>query len=183
LVSLSASLHAEVEREVAAAVGIDTEIGNGVIIRPNGHLLSPGARRPAMATRLAALRSIAASFLVLLLLKLIDLLPLLVDLGLLSVDLRLGLRVLVLLILHLVANRVSGHAAEGAADCRAGAGRAHRRANYCARTRPDSGSSQGTFFTGAERRAGASAQRDSAGHHEQRPERYRHYQRADDRNT
>src|SRR5580704_3360854 len=87
----------------------------------------------------------------LLLLKFLDLTPLLLDLLLLRLDLLLGLLIGGLVILHFVANRVTGPATERSADCRARGRctycRADDRTAHCA----DARAAQGSLLTRRER--------------------------------
>jgi hypothetical protein len=100
-------------------------------------------------------------------LQLLNLLLLIFDLPLLIVDLRLGLRLLILPILHLVADCVSAQCPDTAADCRARERIADRGADNRARRRADAGSDEGAFLTSREGFSRASHRHHERNRHEQ----------------
>src|SRR5271154_4725498 len=100
-------------------------------------------------------------------LQLLNLLLLILNLPLLIVDLRLSLSLLILPILHLVADCVSAQCADTAADCRARERVADRRADNRARCRADAGSDEGAFLTSREGLSRASHRHHERNRHEQ----------------
>jgi hypothetical protein len=93
-------------------------------------------------------------------LELLDLPTLAFDLSLLGRQLRLGLRLLCILILQVVADGEAASGPDGAADRGAGAGRANRGADYGAGTGTYQSSNAGTFFTSSQRLTRASYRSD-----------------------
>jgi hypothetical protein len=100
-------------------------------------------------------------------LQLLNLLLLILDLPLLIVDLRLGLSLLILPILHLVADCISAQRADTAADCRACERIPNRSADNRARRRADAGSDEGAFLTSREGFSRASHRHHERNRHEQ----------------
>jgi hypothetical protein len=99
-------------------------------------------------------------------LQLLNLLLLILNLPLLIVDLRLSLSLLILAILHLVADCVSAQRTDTASDCRARERVADRGAYDCARCRTDAGSDKGAFLTSREGLSRASHRHDERNRHE-----------------
>jgi hypothetical protein len=95
-------------------------------------------------------------------------LPLLaLELPLLRRNLCLRLRILVLAILHLIADRVSAQRADTTADCRTRQRVADRGADYRAGCRSDTGPDERAFLTGRERFSRASYDRHYRHRHEE----------------
>jgi hypothetical protein len=94
----------------------------------------------------------------LILLQLLNLSALLLDLLLLLLYLLLGLLIGGFLILHLVADHITGHAAERAADSCTRSGRSDCGTDNRASRRADTCAAEGTLFTGAERLSGTSGE-------------------------
>jgi len=80
------------------------------------------------------------------------------DLLLLLLDLTLGLLLLVFLVLHLVANRITAHRAHRTADRRSGARMADGRTDYGAGSGTQYTAAQSSLLTSAERLPAASDQ-------------------------
>jgi hypothetical protein len=86
----------------------------------------------------------------------LNLAPLAFDFTLLLIDLRLGLRLLGLLVLHRVAYRKTAHTSQSTADGGPGAWRAHCGADYRASRRAQPAADQGAFFARRKRLPAAS---------------------------
>src|SRR5271166_843983 len=102
----------------------------------------------------------------LILLQLLDLPALLLDLLLLRLDLLLGLGVGVFVVLHLVAYRIAGRAAEAATNQGTSGWMADRRAHQRTADRADTSTAESTFLTRAHRLPAAARQGECACQHQ-----------------
>src|ERR1700735_2372771 len=100
-------------------------------------------------------------------LQLLNLLLLIFNLPLLIVDLRLSLSLLILPVLHLVADCVSSQRADTAADCRARQRVAYRSADDRAGRRADAGADEGALLTSREGLSRASHRHHERNRHKQ----------------